>query len=131
MYFNTAFNGLETAIKNIYHAFVELAMKFHRYVKSLQRSKRLEQRQFIASVSEVLELAWVMLKSKQTDSNGSRITHRHVKWLGAHAFRKVLERKQSGYKKLLEWLRETEKIEGRRPAGLSGLGLGPFKDFRY
>ncbi|KAF8252776.1 hypothetical protein K440DRAFT_631742 [Wilcoxina mikolae CBS 423.85] len=117
-----------TVIKNIYHAFVESAMKFHRYVKSLRRMKTIGQMQLVVCTKELLELAWVMLRSRQ---GGKAVTRGNVIWLGAHAFRKVLARKQSGYKLLLKWLEDTEKADGRRPARASELSLKVFERYRY
>jgi hypothetical protein len=53
--------------------------------------------------------------------------------LGAHAFKKILNKKQTGYKGLLIWLRETERSEGKglRGVGLSRLDLSCFEGFRY
>lgn len=145
MYFDTSFNSMGTVIRNIYHAFVESAMKFHRYVKSLRRMKTIGQMQLVVCIKELLELAWVMVRSRQGEK---AVTRGNVIWsvaavfvsfacvltlyrLGAHAFRKVLARKQSGYQLLLKWLEDAEKADGRRPAGSSGLSLGAFESYRY
>ena len=39
-------------------------------------------------------------------------------------------RKQSAYRLLLAWLAQTEKAEGRRPAGAE-LDLSAFETYRY
>lgn len=83
MYFDTEYNSIDTVVKNIFHAFVEAAMKFHRYVKSLQHSKRLSQQQLKYSIVNLFEITYVMLKSRRKKSFRCDVTHSQVKWFGS------------------------------------------------
>ncbi|PUU75545.1 hypothetical protein B9Z19DRAFT_1090129 [Tuber borchii] len=81
MFFDTDFNNLQTVLKNIYHNFIEAAMKFHRSVKALSSSRRCpSQNLLIKIVSDVLEFAFVMVKSCQDSKVKRVVTHAQVKW---------------------------------------------------
>ena len=90
MFFDTDFNNLQTVLKNIYHNFIEAAMKFHRSVKALSSSRRRpSQDLLIKIVNDVLEFAFVMVKSCQ-DSKGKRVvTRAQVKWFVFFAYAPV------------------------------------------
>lgn len=53
--------------------------------------------------------------------------------LGAKAFKKILEKKQTKYRELLKWLDDTMQKEeiGGIAARVSCLGGDPFQSFRY
>lgn len=84
-------------------------MKFHRSVRALPRHPSPEL--LVKTVSDVLDLAFVMIKGCQEKC---AVTCAQVKWLGARAFGRVLKRKQTGYRGLLQWLDETARHEERR-----------------
>ena len=130
MFLDADFNSLPTVLKNLYHAFIECAMKFHRYVRSLQRGRRkIAGTLMVKAVKELLETAWALLKSRQQGKGGD-VVRSEVVWLGARAFRRCLGRKQCSYWMLLKWLQGVEK-EGKRPKGVGRLGLQEFRGVRY
>lgn len=130
MFLDTDFNSVSTVLKNLYHALIECAMKFHRYVRSLQRGRgKVAGTLMVRAVKELLETAWAMLKTRQ-QGMGKDIVRSEVVWLGARAFRRCLGRKQASYWMLLRWLKGVEK-EGRRPKGVGALGLQEFREVRY
>jgi telomerase reverse transcriptase len=135
MFFDTDFNDLQTVLKNIYHNFIEAAMKFHRSVKALSSNRRPSQNLLIKIVDDVLEFAFVIVKSCQDSKVKCVVTRAQVKWLGAQAFKTVLARKQTSYRALIKWLEDTTQGEKKKVRGLvsraSCLGVDPFPSFRY
>ncbi|KAI9832402.1 MAG: hypothetical protein M1819_004390 [Sarea resinae] len=65
MLLDTAYNSLSTVYSNLYRAFRESAMKIYRYVKCLPQGKRPRPAFFYKTIEDVLELAFVLTKSKQ------------------------------------------------------------------
>ncbi|KAI9782484.1 MAG: hypothetical protein M1839_004970 [Geoglossum umbratile] len=99
MFLDTDFNTLPTVLTNIHQNFVESAMKFYSYTKSLPYHKQPRPTMLIKTIEDLVELAFVLLKSKNKNEkyNNYRcaITKSQVKWLASVAFRDVLRRKQS------------------------------------
>lgn len=94
IYFDTELNSSETVVKNIYHAFVASAMKFHRHVKALQRTKTVKQEQMVKAVDELTELAYAEIrkfaeKRKRKDGRvgkGGGVVRGNVRWYVARGW---------------------------------------------
>lgn len=79
MFFDTDFNSLQTVLKNIFHSFMETAMKFHRTVQALIGSRKPTQSLLIKVTSDLLELAFLMVRNSCGESR-CQITRTQVRW---------------------------------------------------
>lgn len=78
MYFDTSFNSFQTVVKNIYHSFMEVAMKLHRAVKALGSSKQPSESFLIKVISDLLDLAFIMLNSG--GKSNCAVARAQVRW---------------------------------------------------
>lgn len=130
MYFDSTLNSTHTVLSNIYHNFTEAAMKLYRSAASLRGPKSPSQKLLIKITSELLELAYNML---QKGNFKCAVGRSQVRWLGAQAFKKVLHRKQTKYRPLLDWLETVIRKErgDRATAAVVEQGDGPFAGYKY
>ncbi|KAI9759141.1 MAG: hypothetical protein M1835_000449, partial [Candelina submexicana] len=108
MFLDTSFNSLTTVLSNVYQIFIESAMKYYGYVKSLPAPKKPKASLLTRTISDLIELGFVLIKSKRKKPSSPdyvcSITKAQVNWLACTAFRNVLARKQSAYGDVLQWL---------------------------
>ena len=64
MFLDTSHNSLATVVANIHSAFTETATKMWTYVRCLPSGKRPSTNLLIDTISRVIELAFVLMKSK-------------------------------------------------------------------
>lgn len=109
MLLDTSFNDWRVVMLTLYQNFLEVGMKLHRYIKCLPKSKKPRNGMIIATISEVLRLAFTLSQNKQSKVMADyrcTINVRQTFWLGASAFETVLRRKQAHYAGVLTWLRK-------------------------
>lgn len=109
MLLDTSFIRREVVMSTFYQVFLEVGMKLHRYVRILPKSKRPSSRSIVATVNEVLQLAFSLSQSKRSKAVANydcTITAGQVFWIGASAFQTVLMKKQSRYANVIIWLQE-------------------------
>ncbi|KAI9772335.1 MAG: hypothetical protein M1840_001084 [Geoglossum simile] len=84
MFLDTNFNSVPTVLTNIYQNFVESAMKFYSYTKSLPSNKQPRSTILIKTIEDLVELAFVLLKSKNKNEKygnyGCAVTKAQAKW---------------------------------------------------
>ena len=131
-----AFNSFPTVLANIYHNFIEVAMKFCGSVKSLRRAgKKVRAVVLRRVVEETLETSYMMMKTRERANESKRfvcvVGREEFMAVGVRAWRRVLQRKQAGYRGVLRWLGEVEgglKMGGKKGQALrkrlEGEGLG-------
>ncbi|KAK9817956.1 hypothetical protein WJX72_004857 [[Myrmecia] bisecta] len=108
---DTTINSAATVRLNIYQAFLLAAMKFHCHVASMPMGPAGDARPFYTVIYTALNYMSALVR-KRVQSARRRlhmdcrccISHCQIKWLGLHAFRKVLGKKQSSYRLLLKRL---------------------------
>ncbi|KAI9740924.1 MAG: hypothetical protein M1818_004530 [Claussenomyces sp. TS43310] len=124
MFFDTSLNSLQTVLHNLYESFVESATKLWAYRKCLSPRKKPGAKLVIKTISDLLELAFILLKRKSKSARSARydcaVTKAQVNWLAMTAFRTVLGRRQSGYREVIEHL----------DTRLASLQLRKFKELR-
>ncbi|KAH6671185.1 hypothetical protein B0J14DRAFT_89821 [Halenospora varia] len=108
MFLDTSFNSLATVLKNVYTAFVETATKMWTYARCLPIGKQPGTKLLIKTISDLMELAFVLMKSKAKNKKNvgykCAVSKVQVEWLATNAFRTVLQKRQSKYGKVIEWL---------------------------
>ncbi|KAI9787925.1 MAG: hypothetical protein M1816_007325 [Peltula sp. TS41687] len=109
MFLDTNFNSTITVLTNIYENFIESAMKFYRYARSLPSAKQPRAAILIKTIEDLIELAFALTKSKSKQDKfetfNCAVTKTQVRWLALTAFQAVLSRKQSKYRPVLDWLK--------------------------
>ncbi|KAK6954528.1 hypothetical protein Daesc_004495 [Daldinia eschscholtzii] len=109
MYFDSVLNSAGTILNNIYGAFSETATKMWAYARCLPTQKQPSSALVIKTISRLVDVSYVLLisKSRKLRSPGYTcdIKKPEISWLVFNAFRKVLERKQSRYGMVLDWLK--------------------------
>lgn len=130
MYFDTTLNSTHTVLTNIYHNFIEAAMKLHRSAVSLRAIRSPGQPLLLKIVSDLLELGYTLL---QKGDFKCTVRRSQVRWLGAQAFKKVLGRKQTNYKPLLQYLDDVVRKErgDNETIAVVEKGDGLFAKYRY
>ncbi|KAL7268429.1 Telomerase reverse transcriptase [Rhizina undulata] len=131
VFFDTNLNTFSTVAKNIYYNFVETAMKFHRGIKALSRRRRPRQEFMKRVINDALEAACTILGNIHKEGFACAIGAQGIRRLGALAFRKILRRKQAGYREVLEWLDGRVRKKGSSDAVVSRFGPDPFEGLRY
>ncbi|KAL8717849.1 MAG: hypothetical protein Q9181_008274 [Wetmoreana brouardii] len=110
MFLDTNFNSVSNVISNVYQNFLEAAMKYYRYVKSLPRDKQPHAALLIETIESVMELAFVLIKAKHKSPKSHEyncvLSKRQVQWLALTAFRDVLSRKQTKFRQVLAWVEQ-------------------------
>ncbi|KAJ1734600.1 Telomerase reverse transcriptase [Coemansia biformis] len=106
LYVGGGLNSRGTVLLNLYQNFVLCAKKFH--VICLRLGICASNQPFLASVVEdMLAMAYIALKSR---CRVRSIAPDVVRWLGAHAFHAVLQRKQTRYAWLLARLKAARRV---------------------
>ncbi|KAH8657402.1 hypothetical protein BGZ60DRAFT_130395 [Tricladium varicosporioides] len=102
MFLDTSFNSLATVLKNVYTAFVETGTKMWTYARCLPTGKQPGTKLLIKTISDLMELAFVLMKSKAKNEKNvgykCAVSKIQVEWLATNAFRAVLQKRQSGCK---------------------------------
>jgi len=125
MFLDTAHNSLATVLFNIHSAFHESATKLWTYARCLPSGKQPCTKLLIKTVEGLIDLAFVLLKSKGKNTKNAgytcAVSKVQVEWyvlksswrvwcadsfhrLAINAFKDVLQVRQSKYGKLLEWV---------------------------
>ena len=108
MYLDTSFNKLSTVLLNLYENFVESARKTYHYIRTLPPAKRPTVSLLKKTFDDLVDLAFVLMKSKKKnlrlEGYQCSVTKAQLRWLAATAFAAVLQKKQSGFRELLDWL---------------------------
>ncbi|KAG0091071.1 hypothetical protein BGZ92_001571 [Podila epicladia] len=97
---DTSFNSLQTVLLNVYQNFVFCAMKFHVYIQELVQdpitAHHIHKDGLAAIVLDIFKVCYVLLHNGRRSTMGIaagakfEVAERHVKWLGATAFRTTL-----------------------------------------
>ncbi|KAG9247931.1 hypothetical protein BJ878DRAFT_117297 [Calycina marina] len=110
MFLDTSHNSLVTVLSNIYNAFHESATKMWMYARCMPTSKQPNTKLLIKTFEGLIELAFVLLKSKGRNKWGAgyacAVSKVQVEWLALNAFTNVLQVRQSKYTQLLVWMEE-------------------------
>ena len=110
-----AINSATTIRVNIYQALAIGAMKFHCYVRAMPVAPTPGSRVLMDAIETGINFmikivgprkVAAVLRPGDCISCNPEVSPAHVRYLGLHAFRKVLQRKQSNYVKLLEGIEE-------------------------
>jgi telomerase reverse transcriptase len=126
MFLDTKHNSAAVALRSLYSAFLDSAMKMYTYQRRLvgrpnrkrhQQQRQMERELMLRIISDVIRLAICILRAwsasssmSTTTTTGARhdqqltISPMHVRWLAAMAFKAILGRKQTGFRDLLVWL---------------------------
>ncbi|RDL40109.1 uncharacterized protein BP5553_00088 [Venustampulla echinocandica] len=131
MFLDTSFNSVQTVISNVHSAFVETASKMWIYARCLPVRKQPGTNLLIKTISDLIDLAFALMKSKSKNSKNigykCALTKVQVEWLAVNAFRDVLRKRQTKYRKTLEWLDRRVAMlrvkEGRACDRMSGIVL--------
>jgi telomerase reverse transcriptase len=125
MFFDTAHNGLDRVLRNLYTAFLEAADKMWAYARCMPRHGRPGEDMVVKAVQELVGYAFGLITSKTRKLRWPGyeccVRKPQVLWLACHAFRKVLVQKQAQYRGVLAWL--DSEIHGL--AKLRELSHGP------
>ena len=110
MYLDTSYNSTSTVLTNIYTSFLETAIKMWTYARCLPVGKQPGTKLLIKTVTDLIEMAYVLIKSKSKNKRNEgyqcRVKKTQVEYMALNAFRNVLRKKQSKYGKMIEWLDE-------------------------
>ncbi|KAF9319390.1 hypothetical protein BG003_009165 [Podila horticola] len=97
---DTSFNSLQTVLLNVYQNFVFCAMKFHVYTQELVQdpvtAHHIQKDCLTAIVLDIFKVCYGLLHNGRRSTMGVvagakfEVAERHVKWLGASAFRATL-----------------------------------------
>ncbi|KAG0032923.1 hypothetical protein BGZ82_006337 [Podila clonocystis] len=97
---DTSFNSLQTVLLNVYQNFVFCAMKFHVYIQELVQdpvtAHHIQKDCLAAIVLDIFKVCYGLLHNGRRSTMGIaagakfEVAERHVKWLGATAFRTTL-----------------------------------------
>ncbi|KAL9124591.1 MAG: hypothetical protein Q9217_006090 [Psora testacea] len=108
MFLDTNFNSPATVLLTIYENFLEAAMKYYRYIKSLTNTTQPHLHLLTSTIRDLVNLAFVLVKTKHKSARDCdyhcAVNKRQVAWLASKAFRHILGRKQSRYREVLVWL---------------------------
>lgn len=116
MYLDTTHNSLHTVLSNIHNAFLETALKTYTYIRCLPSSKQPSAKLIISAIEGVVELAFVLMRTKGRKSDEERGEERgkkrfhcavkkiQVEWMALHAFLEVLGRRQSRFRSVMAWI---------------------------
>ncbi|KAJ2365455.1 Telomerase reverse transcriptase, partial [Coemansia sp. RSA 2610] len=100
LYTDSQLNSRQTVLLNLYQNFVLCAKKFHLICRRLPMRTG-NHRYLISVIEDTIALAHILLKCSCRKAS---IAAQDVKWLGTHAFHRVLARKQARYPLLLACL---------------------------
>ncbi|CAB5208554.1 unnamed protein product [Rhizophagus irregularis] len=104
IFYDTSLNKRETTLLNIYQNFLMGAMKFHHCIKGMTRQKFQRNEDFeIETLYNAFDhLYSVLCKTDASNRYSFNISKKEFMWLGAFAFRHILNKKQSYHKGVLE-----------------------------
>ncbi|GAM89211.1 hypothetical protein ANO11243_072480 [Dothideomycetidae sp. 11243] len=110
MLLSTSYNSVETVTKSVHEAFTDIAWRCVHYMTALAAGKRPGSRLMIATISDVIELSYAMMKTRrQTKSEGIpykfALTKLDVQKIAYEALLGVFQRRQTRFTALVEWLR--------------------------
>ncbi|KAF9300418.1 hypothetical protein BGZ74_007921 [Mortierella antarctica] len=128
---DTSFNSLQTVLLNVYQNFVFCAMKFHVYIQELVldpvTAHHIHKDGLAAIVLDIFKVCYGLLHNGRRSTMGIAagakfgVAERHVKWLGATAFRTILPAiplyeplKNVLKEKVLVPLNDSEKLHFKR-----------------
>ncbi|KAL2046145.1 hypothetical protein N7G274_001592 [Stereocaulon virgatum] len=142
MFLDTNFNSPNTVLSTIYQNFMEAAMKYYRYGKSMDRWSQPHLELLTGTILDLVDLAFILIKNKHklqvARDYDCAVSKCQIQWLAAKAFHRVLCRKQSKYRGVLAWLddalREStigSSKEAKRLNGIVNKGNAIFKDYKY
>ena len=108
MYLDTSYNSTTTVITNIYTSFLETATKMWTYAKCLPGGKQPGTNLLIKTITDLIEMAYVLIKSKGKNKKNEGyqcgVKKAQLEYLAFKAFRNVLKKRQSKYGKVITWL---------------------------
>lgn len=110
MFFDTAHNAPQTVLVNVYDALCETATKAWAYARCLPRDRQPGTPLLVQTTRELVDVAFLLLTSKSRKARypgyECAVKKTQVLWLALHAFKRVLERKQTRYREFIAWLGE-------------------------
>lgn len=110
MLLDTKLNSRYCVSSNLYQIFLEAAMKMYRYLRGLPKERRPGESMVIETWKELVNLAVKMTRGKRSSKTISEyecaVSKTQMHWLAAAALHLVMEKKQTGYKTILQWVRE-------------------------
>ncbi|KAI4133400.1 MAG: hypothetical protein LQ341_006169, partial [Variospora aurantia] len=141
MFLDTNFNSVGNVLRNIYENFTECAMKYYRYVISMQHTKQPHTSLLIETLRSMVDMAFVLVRSKdrrqRSQDYGCAVSKPQVEWLAFTAFECVLSRKQTKFVAVLVWVREAlgevrprDHREAARLVKVARKGQLAFRGFR-
>ncbi|KAL2756260.1 hypothetical protein ACRALDRAFT_1070651 [Sodiomyces alcalophilus JCM 7366] len=118
MFYDTGHNSTQTVMRNVFEAFVEATTKMWAYARCLPTQKQPGTKVIIETITKLVDVAYMLLKSKTRKSKypdyDCRLSKSQVSWLGLCAIRKTLLQKQTRYRELIDWLgHETNRLESK------------------
>ena len=108
MYLDTSYNSTSTVLTNIYTSFLETATKMWTYAKCLPGGKQPGTNLLIKTITDLIEMAYVLIKSKGKNKKNEGyqcgVKKAQLEYLALNAYRNVLKKRQSKYGKVIAWL---------------------------
>ncbi|KAH9844449.1 Telomerase ribonucleoprotein complex - RNA binding domain [Teratosphaeria destructans] len=85
MLLSTAYNSLATVLSNLYHVFVEVALKAYHYIRSLPSRKQPGDELMCKAIDDLTKLAFVLMKRRKRSSKDilpyeCRISNAQTRW---------------------------------------------------
>ncbi|KAL9578805.1 MAG: hypothetical protein Q9212_005488, partial [Teloschistes hypoglaucus] len=142
MFLDTNFNSLQTVLSNVYQNFLEAAMKYYRYVKSMPRDKQPHSALLTGTIRSMIDMAFVLIKAKHKSPSAQAysctVNKGQVQWLALTAFMHVLGRKQTSFQEVLAWLdkaiekaQSSDRKEASRLSKVAKKGDAVFHGYRF
>ncbi len=123
MYLDTSYNSTTTVLTNIYTSFLETATKMSTYAKCLPVGKQPGTKLLIKTITDLIEMAYVLIKSKGKNKKNEGyqcgVKKAQLEYLALNAFRNVLKKRQSNYWKVISWL--DNQLMGLKAKGAKSL----------
>lgn len=127
---------------NLYQIFMESAMKMYRYVRALPKNKRPKENMVIETWKHLVDLAVRMTRGKRStkfiDEYECAVSKTQIHWLAAAAFIHVMQKKQTGYTRVLSWVegmmnrcQAGMKMDRRQLQELRDVGDRAFQRYEY
>ncbi|KAL8867135.1 MAG: hypothetical protein Q9174_005857 [Haloplaca sp. 1 TL-2023] len=142
MFLDTNFNSVLNVLGNVYQNFLEAAMKFYRYVLSMQQKSRPRSALLIDTIRSMVDMAFVLIKARHKSPDSQEyscaVSKNQVQWLAMSAFSHVLRRKQTGFQEALAWTdcatrdaAPSDKKELARLVTVTRRGDAAFRGYKY
>ncbi|PMD19565.1 hypothetical protein NA56DRAFT_193906 [Hyaloscypha hepaticicola] len=123
MYLDTSYNSTSTVLTNIYTSFLETATKMWTYAKCLPVGKQPGTKLLIKTITDLIEMAYVLIKSKGKNKKNEGyqcgVKKAQLEYLALNSFRNVLRKRQSKYGKVIAWL--DDQLMDLKAKGADGL----------